>query len=185
MMTPSGFSMGTILNINVSRSSCASLSFCWSKNSIAPWIMNWELLSPGCTRDVKNMTCFGFLLFSVFSVADAGSFEFVAPELAGWSSALLFSVIPYPPLLLPSWRTLKLEPGFWPPALPVLAALAELCAVKLPPPAACDDVWAELYVATLVDVSFLLFKPVLDSPYATAYARLISFFLTSVVIVRM
>lgn len=33
---------------------------------MAPCIMNWALLSPGCTLDVRKITCFGFFLLGGF-----------------------------------------------------------------------------------------------------------------------
>ena len=50
LMTPSGFNMGTILNTKVSRSILAPKDGP-SRQSIIPFIMKLEFVSPGCTLD--------------------------------------------------------------------------------------------------------------------------------------
>jgi len=52
-MTPSGFNMGTILKTNFSLRTKASGEFP-TRKSIIPFIIQLELVSPGCTRALKK-----------------------------------------------------------------------------------------------------------------------------------
>jgi len=59
-MTPSGFSIGTILNTKQSLKTWAS-GASLTRKSIIPFIIHEELLSPGCTlAEIKTPRLFDF-----------------------------------------------------------------------------------------------------------------------------
>ena len=76
LITPSGFSIGTILKMKVSRRASASL-LSPMRCSIEPFITQLALDSPGCTRAERNM-------YGRFSIE--GDTRIVKTQTASWQT---------------------------------------------------------------------------------------------------